>query len=92
MHIHVLGGSGEEAQGEVSDNTTLGSVVWCGFSSVGSVVWGSVVWGSVVWGSVVWGSVVWGSVVWGLWCGVSGVGSKGADTHIALIAAYSRNR
>ena len=45
MHIHVLGGSGEEAQGEVSDNTTLGSVVWCGFSSVGSVVWGSVVWG-----------------------------------------------
>ena len=38
MYIHVVGESGEEAQGEVSDNTTLG------FSSVGSVVWGSVVW------------------------------------------------
>ena len=49
--------SREEAQGEVSDNTTSG------VSVVGSVVW----------------------------CG-GHTHSKGTDMHIALIAAYSRNR
>ena len=49
--------SREEAQGEVSDNTTSG------VSGVGSVVWGH-----------------------------TNLKIEDADTHIALIAAYSRNR
>ena len=130
MYIHVLGGSGEEAQGGNNLGVQCcgfmvwvhGVGSWCGFmvwvhgvgSWCGFMVWGHGVgsWcGVMVWGngggvsgggSVVGGSVVGGhgvrSVVGvGSWCGVSGVvwghtNSKGADMHIALIAAYSRNR